>query len=219
MSASWEIKASRKVMAYTIHVETTSVDWAVGLRRLIIPGEFVAIPPGMPFDMARNAAVQQFLQSPYEYLFSIDSDVVAPPDTIIRLLNHNLPVVSAMYCRRSPPWSVPVAMKNGQWLSGFVPGQLVEVDLVGNGALLVHRSVFEWGLRNPIRAGKIWYDWRVDLKGTGVVPEDSCLSEDFSWNHHIRTKGGYKIYLDTSIRCSHLGMAKSDLGTFVPISA
>lgn len=215
MPPSWEIRQSRKVLLYSIHVEETTMKWAASFKRLIIPGDFFFVPSGMPFDMARNTAVQRFLQSPYEYLFSLDSDVCCPPDTILRLLSYNLPIVSGMYCRRSPPHAVPVAIKNGSWLRDFTPGQLVEVDLVGNGCLLVHRSVFE--KVPPLRPGKPWYDWRADLKGTGVVPEDSCLSEDFTHNWWIR-QHGYKIYLDTGIQCPHVGLAEAGLGTFGPMN-
>lgn len=189
--------------------------WSAMFRRLIIPGDFWFVPPGLPFDHARNAAVQHFLSTPYEWLFSLDSDVCAPPDTILRLLSHGLPIVSGMYCRRSPPHSVPVMMKNGQWHTQFVPGQVVEVDVVGNGCLLVHRSVFE--KVPPLAPGKPWYHWRVDLRGTGTVPDESCMSEDYSWNWHVR-KYGHKIMVDTSVQCEHVGLAQAKLGVFEPMA-
>lgn len=140
-----------------------------------------------------------------------NSDVIPPPDCILRLLSHNLPIVSAMYCRRSPPHSVPVMMRNHQWITKFPMGSLVEVELVGAGALLVHRSVYE--KVPPQRNGKNWFDWRVDMKG--FIPDNLCLSEDYTWNAHVRNHG-YKIYCDTSIRCKHIGLAQADYGTFLP---
>ena len=215
MPVSWELKAQRRVLSYSIHVESTTMRWAAAFRRLIIPGDFFFVPSGMPFDHARNTAVQQFLNSPYEYLFSLDSDVCPPPDTILRLLAHNRPFISGMYCRRSPPKSVPVMIKNGSWVTNFVKGSLVEVDLVGAGCLLIHRSVFE--RVPPLRPGKPWYDWRVDLRGSGVVPEDSCLSEDFVHNWWLR-KHGIQMWVDTGVTCKHVGLAESDLGTFEPLA-
>src|SRR5579885_3535544 len=117
MPPSWEIKQNRKVLLYSIHVEETTMKWSAAFKRLIIPGDFFFVPSGMPFDHARNTAVHRFLNSPYEYLFSLDSDVCAPPDTILRLLSYDLPIVSGMYCRRSPPHAVPVMIKNGQWVT------------------------------------------------------------------------------------------------------
>ncbi len=177
---------------------------------------FYPIAPisGQPYDDGRNAGVMMGLQSGAEWIMSLDSDVIPPHDTIFRLLRHNKPIVSGMYCRRSPPHGVPVAIKNGAWVTNFVVGDLVEVDLVGAGCLLVHRSVYE--NVPPQRPGKPWYDWRVSLKGTGIVPEETCLSEDFCWNYHVR-QHGYKIYLDTSIQCRHVGFSMATLGNMLPL--
>lgn len=215
MVASWEIKAQRKVLVYTLHTELVPIAWAAGFRNLVIPGSYTFVT-GMPFDHARNHAVQQFLASPFEWLLSLDSDVVAPPDTILRLLAHNQPIISGMYCRRSPPHSVPVAIKNGQWLNGFQPGTVQEVDLVGAGCLLVHRSVFEKVPPTRPDGSKRWYDWRVDCKGLNLFPEESCLSEDFTWCVHVR-KFGYKVLMDTSIACKHVGLFETGLGTARPL--
>lgn len=215
MSGAWEICAGRKVFVYSIHTETTSMAWAAMFRRLIIPGDF-AFFTGMPYDHARNAAVQQFLASPYQWLFSIDTDVLVPPDGILRLLNRNLPIVSALYCRRSPPHAVPVMIKNGAWVTNYVPGSLVEVDWVGAGALLIHRSIFE---KMPHqRPGKPWFDWRVDLRGTGVVPEDTCLSEDFTLCQHVKRTLGVSTFVDTSIICKHCGMFEVTHGNVQPLN-
>jgi hypothetical protein len=99
---SWEIKAQNKVLVYTIHVDVTTMAWAYGFKNLIIPGQFIGLS-GMPYDHSRNAAVMQFLSGPWEWLFSLDSDVIPPRDAILRLLAHNQPFISGLYNRRSPP--------------------------------------------------------------------------------------------------------------------
>lgn len=191
--------------------------WAAAFRRLIIPGDF-SFFTGMPYDHARNAAVMQLLQSPFQFLFFLDSDIKAPPDTILRLLNRNLPIVSGLYCRRSPPHAVPVMIRNGQWVTNYVPGSLVEVDWVGAGCLLVHRSVFERMMQNPPRPGKIAFDWRVDLRGTGTVPDDTCLSEDFVFMQHAKRTLGIPTYVDTSIVCKHCGFFEVTHGDVQPMN-
>lgn len=171
---------------------------------------------GKPFDHARNTACQLALENGFEWLFFLDSDVLAPPDAILRLRNHRLPIVSGMYCRRSPPHAVPVMIKNGNWFTSFTPGEVVEVDLVGAGCLLIHRTVLEkFHPIDPAR-NKRWFDWRVDM--AGLVPPGEALSEDFSFNHFAR-KQGWKILVDTGVRCKHVGLAEADLGTFLPLVA
>ncbi len=216
MPCSWEIVANRKVLLAVIHTETTSIAWSAAFRRLILPGDFTFVS-GMPFDHSRNAAVQQLLASPFQWLFFLDSDVICPPDAILRLMSHNLPVVSGMYNRRSTPHAVPVMIKNGAWVTNYVPGSLVEVDWVGAGALLVHRSIFE--KLPPQRPGKPWFDWRVDMRGTGVVPDDTCLSEDFTFNQHVKRTLGISTYVDTGVECVHCGLFAVKHGDVRPLVA
>lgn len=212
MIMSWEYKQSRRVMAAVIHTEATSVAWALGIRNLL-PHDMPIIPyAGMPYDHSRNTAVQNFLSSDYEHLFFIDSDVVVPSAGVLRLLEHRKPIVSAMYCRRSPPHALPVMIRHDVgWVTNFTPGTTIDVDLVGAGALLVHRRVFEDV--PPQRPGKPWFDWRVDLKGH--MPDGACLSEDFTWCSHVKNYG-FQIWVDTSIVCKHIGAAQAGPGTFLP---
>lgn len=216
MAGSWEISEANQVLVGILHTETTSVAWSFGLRNLIIPGDpnlrrfdpFMVVA-GRPFDMARNDICMAALQVGAKNVFMYDSDVIPPRDAILRLMRHNLPIVSGMYCRRSPPESVPVMIKNGGW---FIPqrlGAMYEVDLVGAGCLLLKTDMLR---KLPAqRPGYHWFDWKVNMKG--IVPDGEALSEDFTFNVHAR-KHGYKTYVDTSIRCRHAGMAESDLGTF-----
>lgn len=59
-----------------------------------------------------------------------------------------------------------------------------------------------------------WFSWQVDLKG--VLPPDQCMSEDFVACRHWRNLG-YKIIVDTSIICRHIGFAQSTPGKFDPL--
>lgn len=215
MAGSWELDP-RSVLVCSLHVDNTTVYWAMGLRRLRWPGPYQDLVPvtGMPFDHARNKCVEYLLGSSAQYLFFLDSDVIPPPDTIYRLLAHGQPIMSGMYCRRSPPAAVPVMMKNGTWITNFKPGSIVEADVVGAGCLLVHRSVFEKVPHQ--RQGHQWFDWRVNMQGH--LPPQECMSEDFTWCNHVR-KFGYKILVDTSVKCKHVGFAESDLGVFGPVGS
>lgn len=215
MPGAWEIVANRKVLAYSLHTETVPMAFATSLRKLIIPGEYITLT-GMPFDHARNMAVYQLLSSPFEWLFSIDSDVAVQPDCILRLLSRNLPLISGLYSRRSPPHCVPVMIRNGTWVTNYVPGSLVEVDWCGAGMLLVHRSIFESMPHQ--RPGKPWFDWRVDLKGLGIYPDDRCLSEDFTFNQAVKQHLGISTYVDTAIVGRHLGYSEYTHGKVEPLN-
>ena len=149
--------------------------------------------------------------------FFLDSDVIPPPDTISRLLAHRLPIVSGMYCRRSPPHGLPVMIRNGQWFTDFVVGQMVEVDMVGAGCLLIQREVLEKMQPQRPQAGKHWFDWKVDARS--VLPDGQALSEDFSFCVEVRRQLGVRVMVDTSIQCRHVGLAQATLGQMTPCEA
>lgn len=222
MAGAWEMLEANRVLCAILHVDNTSIAWALGFRNLKIPGP-VSVLSGMPYDHARNQACQQALGGGFQYLFFLDSDVIPPADAVHRLLARNLPIVSGMYCRRSPPHAIPVMLRGGQWVTRLPdlnnPNEspLVEVDLVGAGCMLVHRSVLEKFLTKPGRPGKPWFDWRVDMQG--IMPAGECLSEDFTFNLRARTEFGYKIVVDTSVRCRHVGLAQADYNSFLPCEA
>jgi hypothetical protein len=213
MPGSWEVTHNGTVLCGILHTEVTTIAWSLGFRNLQIPGQVMMLT-GMPFDHARNVACMRAIESGADWLFFLDSDVIAPDDAIHKLMAHNRPVVSGMYCRRSEPIGVPVAIKNGTWLNNFRLGDTVEVDLVGAGCLLIHRELLQ--KIPPQRHGKHWFDWRVDLKGVPGMGEGDCLSEDFTFCSWCR-KHGVPILLDTSIVCKHVGYSEAVLGGFQPL--
>jgi hypothetical protein len=215
MVAAWEMPR-HNILVSVLHTDNTSIAWALGLRKLQIPGQVIGLA-GMPYDHSRNAACHTAIQNGFTHIGFLDSDVIPQPDAFLRLLAHNKPFISGMYCRRSPPESVPVMLRNGQWITDLPgPGQdpVIEVDLVGAGLLLISCDFLKQ--IPPQRPGKPWFDWRVDMRG--VLPEDQCLSEDFTLCRHIRQLG-YKVLVDTSITARHVGLAQSTYGLFKPCEA
>lgn len=215
MAGAWEIRNAHSVLVYTLHTDLVSIAWSYGFRNLVIPGDYMGLA-GMPYDHARNLACMRCLEGGYEWLFSLDSDVIPPRDAILRLLARNQPIISGLYCRRSPPHGVPVMIRDGTWYSDFKPGSVVEVDLVGAGCLLLHRSVLESLPPQRPEAGKHWFDWRIDCQA--VLPPGECLSEDFTMCQHSKRRG-YKILVDTSVVCRHVGLAQSTFWKFEPCEA
>jgi hypothetical protein len=214
----WEFRQANQVLTAIINTECTTVKWGLGVRRLILPGPEPLDVQGLPFDHARNSACQALLGSPCQWLFFLDSDVVPPRDAVLRLMSHNAPIISGLYCRRSPPVGVPVMMRPvGQWLTNYAPGSVVDVDVVGAGCLLIHRSVIERMPPQRPKAGKTWFDWRVDC--AGVLPAGECLSEDFCFCIWAKKTLGVKILVDTSIVCGHIGFSDSRIGRFDPLGS
>jgi hypothetical protein len=215
MPAAWQLKEMRKVLVGVLHVDVVPIAWALNLRRMVIPGEVAAVS-GMPYDMARNALCARALTEGWEYLFFLDSDVTPPVDAIPRLMAHKKPLVSGVYHRRSEPAGVPVMIKGGQWVFDPPPNRVIEVDVVGAGCLLIHRSVLEQLPPQDERRGKRWFDWRVDMPG---LPPGEAMSEDFTFNLHVKRTLGVPTLVDTSVVCGHIGLAEFNHNSARPARA
>lgn len=214
MAGAWELGPQYNVLVGILHTDLTSIAWALGFRNLVIPGQ-VMVVAGMPYDMARNTIAMRCLEGGFSHCFMLDSDVIPPADAVLRLLKHDKPLISGMYCRRSPPISLPVMMRNGQWVTEFKRGSVIEVDVVGAGCLLIRRDVLE---RMPAqRPGHQWFDWRVDLQG--LMPREECQSEDYTFCRHAKKTLGIPTLVDTSIECKHVGLAQSTFGRFEACAA
>ena len=191
------------------HTMYTTVVWAHHLRQLQVPTvHYLHYARGMPIDVARNRFVKELLKSvDTEYLFFLDSDVLPGPDALVRLMSHKRRIVSGLYYRRVPPIH-PTAYIYDEKEKGFKvikdPGEvgLVEVDAVGLGCCLIHRSVFEQ-LNPP------WFKWTKERPYVLKEGEPE-VSEDLYFFYRVRKELGEKVYLDTTVRCGHVTIAVID---------
>jgi hypothetical protein len=97
-------------------------------------------------DMNRNEISGGFLDGNADWLMQIDDDTVPPQDAIIRLLKSQREFISGLYFNTHPPFN-PIAYyrhKNGLYnpVYDYPKGLLAQVDSVGMGCSLIHRSVF-----------------------------------------------------------------------------
>jgi hypothetical protein len=131
-----------------------------------------------------------------EYMLWLDSDMVVPATTAVRLLAHNEPVVAANYVRRQFPIKGVAYQKIGDWFNPLtfdVKDELVSVEGVGMGCFLMKTEIFT-------KLAKPWFDF-------GWTPEtNDWLGEDMLLCQKIMN-AGYSIKVDTvlSREISHLG--------------
>lgn len=213
MPGAWE--SSKKVLVATLTRELVTTAWAKSHRDMRLPpGHSIVYFTGLPFDHARNSAVQMMLDGGFEYLFFVDDDVMIPPDAYAILKSNNLDVVSGLYYRRSDP-IVPVAIVKTPggygWLASWKYGDIIPVDMVGAGCLLVKRKIFEI-MPSP------WFEWTVDRH---ELPQQFRASEDFVFCKKLVEIYQIKPHVDTRVQCIHCGLSSmtvdSKINPLVPV--
>lgn len=141
---------------------------------------------------ARNKLAKQAIKMQADYTMWLDSDMIFKPDTMVRLLAHDVPIVSGAYFRRSPPYHLVAFDKcdteTREWTDLPLPTETVKCGGVGFGCVLVRTDVlFEVAAKY-----KTWFE---PTNGFG---------EDLSFCYRAR-ECGFDILLDPTITCGHVG--------------
>jgi len=151
---------------------------------------------GYQIDQIRNLIAHW--ASHFDYLFSVDSDIVLPNDTLVKMLNHNVDMVSGVYIQRKPDQEIlEIYRKNHLGgvsnipLTQLQPAGLHEIDGCGFGCVLVKSDVIR-----KIRYPQFVYKSALDHIHT--------VSEDVYFCAKAQEKGS-KIYVDSTIICKHIG--------------
>jgi len=177
----------------------------VSWTRMIKPVDYELILPQIsPAHFAdnhaaiRNGMAKAALDKGCTHIMMMDTDQVYPPDTLVKLLNHDLPVVCGKVHRRYPPFD-PLLYQKTRHKYKFTDtpdevwkkGGLVEVKATGAACLLVKDEVFK----------SMKYPWFRILPPNSR--RDFTVGEDVYFWVQVR-KAGYKIFVDTSIEIGHI---------------
>lgn len=168
-----------------------------------------------PVDANRNEMVKNFLNNPdNEWLLMIDNDIVPPVD-ILSMVEHGEKVVSGVCTIKKDKVPQPVIVKEDESRTNYRQVNLseyqdevredglLEVEGIGTGCLLIHRSVLE-EMKPP------WFRFEYNEYG-GLA-----LGEDFYFSRRLR-ENDVPMYVDTNMVCSHY--KKTDLTEFATVVA
>jgi hypothetical protein len=148
----------------------------------------------------------------HEYLFFLDSDIGFNPKDVLKLLSHQVPIVSGAYPMKTIPERYCVDIVQPEQRHG----DLVRINGNGMGFVLIHRQVFlDIAKQNP-GLKYIPSDYHSDTLHTSAELNNSYhyfaehqtqngfMSEDKSFFHRAQ-QIGYNIWLDPTIKLSHTG--------------
>jgi hypothetical protein len=131
-----------------------------------------------------------------EYMLWLYSDMVFPATTAMRLMAHDEDIVAANYVRRQLPAKGVAYETIGDWQNPLpfdVQDELVEVEGMGMGCMLIKTSVFE-------ELSKPWFEFQWTPASNDFLGEDMYLCQKI-------VNAGYSIKVDTMLSqdLKHLG--------------
>lgn len=141
---------------------------------------------GSQISMQRNELVLAAKEKGATHLFWLDSDIVAPAETINELLSHGKDIVGATYCKKVPPYEMVGKLKRAD-------GRLKPATYMPGGCMLVRMEVYE----------KLEWPWYFEVAHPA---EKIITSEDYSFCNKAR-EAGFEIWcdLDLTQRLGHIG--------------
>lgn len=147
---------------------------------------------GYRVDQVRNLIADWVVRG-FDYLFAVDHDVTFAPDTLKKLLSHDVDVVSGIYRQRVPEQHIEIYDMN-QYRMKFeqLYGKpLVQIGGCGFGCVLVKKEVL----------AKIGYP---QFEYYPALDHNHTISEDNNFCKKV-TNAGFSIWCDPSILCGHIG--------------
>lgn len=159
----------------------------------------------------RNVVVQNFMErTTADWLFMIDSDERLELETWKRFLEtadfpHRKVVSGLVFAdfedengNKTPIPTIYSQTSNGlQAIHGYPSDQIIEVDAIGTGAVMVHRSVLQLMQDNATEhQGKDWA-WFVE----GAINQ-TWYGEDILFSRKLKSLG-VKIFAHTGAICAH----------------
>ena len=162
---------------------------------------------------ARSKVANFFINNTeHEYLFFLDSDIGFNPEDVLKLMAHQVPIVSGAYPMKIIPerYCVDIVQPEERH------GDLVKINGNGMGFVLIHRQVFLDIARQYPNLKYIPSDYHSDTPHTPAEMNNSYhyfaehqtpnsfMSEDKSFFHRAQ-QVGYNIWLDTTIKLNHTG--------------
>jgi hypothetical protein len=145
----------------------------------------------------RNNLIKKAKEVKSDYVLWLDSDMMFPSTTALRLLEHNKDIVACNYMRRSKPLKTVAYTDLNNWDS-WVPLEpqedLIKVQGVGMGCMLMKLDMF-----NKLEKPYFEFHYKENT--------EDYFGEDFILLGKLRNLE-YDVYIDTilSMNIKHLGI-------------
>lgn len=178
-----------------------------------IPHGLLTLTNSSLITQARSKIANFFINNTeHDYLFFLDSDIGFNPEDVLKLLAHQVPIVSGAYPMKIIPerYCVDIVQPEER------RGDLVKINGNGMGFVLIHRQVFLDIAKHFSGLKYTPSDYHSDTPHTEAEfnnsyhyfaeqqTQNGFMSEDKSFFYRAQ-QVGYNIWLDPTIKLSHTG--------------
>lgn len=151
----------------------------------------------------RNQLATEFMDSGFDRMVFLDSDVTFEPGSLIKLAHQPVDFVAGCYRLKRKDESYPIAWLRGQTELWADRNGLIEVEGVPTGFLALSRNVFQKMLdKHPERELTIQCGQKAFCFFQMPLIDGHLYGEDFYFCREWSELGG-KIYLDPEITLTH----------------
>ena len=145
---------------------------------------------------ARNKICKLAINNNYDYILMVDSDIILPADTLIKMLNDPKPICLGCYPRKNTKNGTFEIFKLDQknYINTFNYNEIsglngkIEIKGGGFGCALIDVKILK-NLTEP-------FFKYVEYKNGAVLSEDNYFCSN-------ATRVGYKIFADMDVICGH----------------
>jgi len=201
-SSLWDSKPTKLAVLVPTR-DTVHSQFAYCLAQLIKTTSEAGIDTYLFFDSStillnkREKLIENAKDIKCDYVLWLDSDMMFPSTTALRLLAHNKDIVACNYMKRSKPLKT-VAYTDltnwDSWLPLEPKDDLIKVEGVGMGCMLMKTEIF-----NSLQKPYFEFTYKGDTQ--------DWYGEDFMLLTKLRLNG-FNVYIDTilSMDIKHLGI-------------
>ena len=153
---------------------------------------------------ARNSLIKLAIDGGYDDLFFIDSDTEWETDWFFNLLDRPEPIVGGALIKKTEKEGYTIKLID-KTLKYSEDKKLIEADGVGTGFLKVSKFAFDklWLASDIYQSEGEEHRMVFDIK----VENGDLISEDYVLCNKWKALG-YKVWLDPTITCNHIGIKK-----------
>jgi hypothetical protein len=163
------------------------------------------IPIWMSYDAlvqrSRNDLIKIAVENNFDDIIWIDADIEWNPDWLIKLLQYNYDVIGGTYRKKTDEEELYTVKTNNI----KIDNNIMEVEGIGTGFMRMSKKAFTslWDnsetYKNDGKEGRMVFDVIID--NGELVGEDILVCKKLK-------DLGFKIYLDTTMTCAHIGYKK-----------